>query len=593
MTKTAVIYLRVSTERQARKGGGAEGYSIPAQREACQRKAEALGAEVLNEYLDAGESARSADRPSLNQMLADLATPIGAADYVIVHKLDRLARNRGDDVAINMAIRESGAQLISCTENIDDTPSGALMHSIMAGIAEFYSKNLAVEVKKGLRQKARTGGTPGRTPPGYLNTRHVVDGQEIRTVEIDPERAPHIEWMFKAYATGEYTISELQKDMEARGCRSRQTPKQPARPYSRSQIHRYLSSPYYVGVVRYGGVEYEGNHPPLIDLDTYRQVQTMLATNRTAGDRSQHHKHYLKGSLFCGHCGAKMALTHSRGRNDVYSYFYCLGRNKNRTDCQQGFVAVSRAEQAVEDHYRRYQMDPTVIGGMRDALTSHIEVSQSLNAKEVECQQRRLKKLDDERRKLLQAHYAEAIPVDLLKEEQTRIGTEQAQAERILASCSAEHEQMNLNLDKALDRISNVHVTYRISDDEGRRKLNQGLFEKIFIVDTDISGADLAQPYHQLLDDDIEGRISAEQQLPPEELFKADAPATVDYEAREATDDDIAAALLAQVDWHPYERPYGPLPVDERNPAAYKSRRGSNLTLLAARVGQRSNHHEL
>ncbi len=586
MTKTAVIYLRVSTERQARKGGGTEGFSIPAQREACHRKAKALGVTIINEYLDAGESARSADRPSLKQMLADLATPTGAAEFVIVHKLDRLARNRGDDVAINMAIRDAGAALVSCTENIDDTPSGALMHSIMAGIAEFYSKNLAVEVKKGLQQKARTGGTPGRTPPGYLNAGRIVDGQEVRIVEIDPERAPHIEWMFKSYATGDYTISDLQRELESRGCRSRKTPKVPSKPYSRSQIHRYLSSPYYVGVVTYGGVEYEGNHQPLIDLDTFRTVQTMLATNRTAGDRSYRHQHYLKGSLFCGHCGAKMTLTRSRGRNArIYPYFYCLGRNKGRTDCQQAFIAVKQAEAEVEKHYGRYQISPAVIADMREAITSHIAASQALNAKEVERQKRRLKKLDDERRKLLQAHYADAVPVDLLKEEQSRIGAETAQAERIMASCATQFEVMNMSLEKALDKITNLHVSYRIADDEGRRKLNQALFEKLFIVDDEIAGADLAEPYQQLLDNDIEGRIRTEQQLPPQELFKTDSPETVSYERRAEIDTETVKDLLNQVDWHPYERPLGALPIDTTNPAAYYTRRGSNLTLLAEGVG--------
>ena len=581
MTKTAVIYLRVSTERQARRGGGSEGFSIPAQREACLRKAEDLGAEVVGEYLDAGESARSADRPQLQQMLSDLRTSVAPADFVIVHKLDRLARNRGDDVAINLAIREAGAALVSCTEQIDATPTGALMHTVFAGFAEYYSNNLAVEVKKGQLQKARTGGTPGRVPPGYLNTRQILNGQEIRTVEIDPERAPHIEWMFKAYATGEYTLSELTAELESRGCKSRQTPKMPSKPFSRSQVHRYLSNKYYVGVVHYSGVDYEGNHPALIDLDTFRTVQAVLKTNRTAGDRAQHHQHYLKGSLWCGGCGAKMALTHSKGRSKVYTYFYCLGRNKKRTDCQQGSVGIARAEQAVEEHYRGFQFDPAWIEATHTAIRNHIELTQTLNVKEVERQTRRLAKLDRERRKLLQAYYDDALPADLLREEQDRIATEQRKAEKLIASCTAEYERMNRNLDRAIDKITNLHVTYRISDDEGRRKINQGFFEKLFIVEDGVSGSDLAAPYAQLLDADLEGRIRAEQQLSAEELFKTDDTTNVEYEAREETDNEVAARLLSQIDWHPWERPHGPMPVDKKNPAAYERRRGSNLTLLA------------
>ena len=82
--------------------------------------------------------------------------------YVIVHKVDRLARNRLDDAQIHLMIQQAGAELVSATENIDETPSGMLLHGIMSSIAEFYSRNLAHEVVKGMEQKAKTGGTPAR-----------------------------------------------------------------------------------------------------------------------------------------------------------------------------------------------------------------------------------------------------------------------------------------------------------------------------------------------------------------------------------------------------------------------------------------------
>ena len=109
-TKRAVIYLRVSTAEQAHGDGASEGYSIPAQREACTRKAHDLGASVVAEFVDRGESARSAARPDLQRMLAQLAEHKDV-DFVIVHKVDRLARNRADDVAIQMGIEKAGARL--------------------------------------------------------------------------------------------------------------------------------------------------------------------------------------------------------------------------------------------------------------------------------------------------------------------------------------------------------------------------------------------------------------------------------------------------------------------------------------------------
>src|SRR5688500_18033917 len=164
---TAVIYLRVSTKEQAERGGESEGFSIPAQREACLRKAQSLGARVVGEFVDRGESARSADRPELQRMLQFIGEQ--PVTFAIVHTVDRLARNRVDDVEINVVLRAAGVQLVSCTENIDETPSGMLLHGIMSSISEFYSLNLATETRKGMRQKARSGGTPGMAPFGYIN----------------------------------------------------------------------------------------------------------------------------------------------------------------------------------------------------------------------------------------------------------------------------------------------------------------------------------------------------------------------------------------------------------------------------------------
>ncbi len=154
-TLLAVSYLRVSTREQAERGGTDEGFSIPAQRDANQRKADELGARIVREFVDAGESARSADRDGLQDMLAFITA--SRVQFCIVHKLDRLARNRADDVEIHQALLAAGVTLVSATESIDQTPSGMLVHGIMSSIAEFYSRNLATEVTKGMQQKLAQG----------------------------------------------------------------------------------------------------------------------------------------------------------------------------------------------------------------------------------------------------------------------------------------------------------------------------------------------------------------------------------------------------------------------------------------------------
>ena len=260
--------------------------------------------------MDKGESAKTADRPDLQAML-QFVRELGSISYVIVHKVDRLARSREDDVAINLAIRHAGAQLVSATENIDETPSGKLLHGIMATIAEFYSSNLALEAKKGMRQKAKLGGTPGLAPLGYLNVRQRIEGREIRTVAIDPERAPLIQWMFEAYASGAWTMSQIQEELDGRGLRIPATAKRPARPVSIQHIDKMLVNRYYLGYVKFEGVWYEGRHPALLDQATFDRVQAVRIARALAREKTQKHPHYLKGSVFCGRCGFR-ARHHQR-----------------------------------------------------------------------------------------------------------------------------------------------------------------------------------------------------------------------------------------------------------------------------------------
>ncbi len=181
---------------------------------------------------------------------------------MIIHKLDRLARDMNVHTVTWKQLDDSRTALISCSEPLGNSAQEKFMRSIMAANATFYSDNLGDEVRKGLQQKVLLGGTPGYCKLGYLNEVKLIEGREVKKIILDPERAPHIEWAFKAFATGDWSISDITAELERRGLRNRTTASRPGKPLTRSQVHRTLSSPYYLGKVPFKGVIYNGLPTP-------------------------------------------------------------------------------------------------------------------------------------------------------------------------------------------------------------------------------------------------------------------------------------------------------------------------------------------
>lgn len=494
-TLRAVLYLRVSTEEQAKTGGEAEGYSIPYQRKECRSKAAALGAAVVGEYVDAGESARSSNRPELQRMLGDLRSK--HVDLVIVHKIDRLARNRDDDVDINRAIAQAGAKLVSAAEPIDDSPSGRLLYNVMADVAQYHSDNLAVEVLKGMTTKATTGGTPYRAPLGYLNHKEIrPDGSIVRTVVVDDHRAPLVRWAFEAYAMGDWTTITLREALEQKGLTSRPTPRKPAKPISLNTLTHMLHNPYYTGIVVYRGAYHQGKHQPLVTIETWLRVQDVLAAHHLTSEKTRKHPHYLKGTIFCGGCGHRLVYSRNTGNGGTYEYFFCLARRAKRTNCLRSAIRVDAIEAGVERFYSVFRLHPNQVAELRVAIHFELQASQAQAKDEAQRAARRLQHAEDQQRKLLEAHYAGAVPLDLLKTEMHRLTREQANATTQLHSAETALTELQNQLDRVLHVAEHCEQHYAQAPPAIRRQINQGLFQKLYIShDGHVERAEFTEPF--------------------------------------------------------------------------------------------------
>ncbi len=159
--KRAAVYVRVSSEEQV------AGYSLAAQERAATTICDQHEWEAVT-YREEGRSARTGDeskRPVFRQMMADAEA--GRINVVIVHKLDRFARNRRVAFDAFERLAKTGVGFVSIAENMDySTPAGQLMLTMLVGMAQFYSDNLSFETKKGKGERKAQGFPDGLLPFG-------------------------------------------------------------------------------------------------------------------------------------------------------------------------------------------------------------------------------------------------------------------------------------------------------------------------------------------------------------------------------------------------------------------------------------------
>lgn len=579
----AVAMYRVSTLSQANTSADDEGFSIQAQREYCERKAGDISATIVREFIDRGKSARTANRPGLQELLQYIEDDPDI-QYVIVHKLDRLARNRADDVALNLFFAKHGVKLVSATENIDDTPSGKLVHGIMSDIAEFYSANLSEEAKKGLRKKVDVGGTPGKAPIGYKNVRDTRDFKNIGIVVVDDFAGPLVTKAFELYDTGICTIADITDALNDAGLRLPANRKLPERRLRPQTVHHMLHNKYYTGIVTYNGVESQGEHTPLIDMATFERVNALLAVRDQNKDKSRKRPHHLKGNLFCAVCGRRLGIVVPTNRHgNSYPYFYCLGRQSDKASCSQGYMPIGEVEQSVRAYWKRVHLPAERITAIRQAVLENFAGKHATAEVEVEQHKARITKLERERQKNKEAYYADAIELPEFKADQDRIRREIASTEHQIAKLSIELGSITRALDEALSLLEDPQALYDATPDGLKTLLVQTVFEKIWIMDGSVAGTELTEPFEELLT--LEARMAVVEEAASEP--HSDEQGSDEAATYYRTGSSVMRLLSGLEDsWERLhvERPQGFLPVDGKNP---RPRRvvGSNLMHLVGVTG--------
>ncbi|QJU11415.1 hypothetical protein FBF25_03925 [Candidatus Saccharibacteria bacterium oral taxon 488] len=265
-----------------------------------------------------------------------------------------------------------------------------------------------------------------------------------------------------------------------------------------------LSNPYYTGLVIFGGATYQGKHQPLISTELWSKVEAIRHGRSHAKEKPAIRTHYLKGSLFCGQCGSPLSYEISRNRlGNYYQYFYCLGRQARKNGCTFVAIQAHHAEQLVEDHWATITLPDKTLTTVRELVISHLDTILKEHNHQAHQAETTLAEATAHSERLMQAYYAGAIDVELLRKEQDRIRTDRTTAERQLRHLQTSRDKLHTALDQCLSVLHNGQQQYLAATDNSRRDLNQAVFDKIYLDDDEITNSQHKAVYHYLLDSNL------------------------------------------------------------------------------------------
>ena len=324
-------YIRVSTKKQG------DGVSLEVQKNDIIEFARKHNLIIIGWFVEK-KSASKGFRPQFNRMIEQLYSK--EADGFIAHKIDRMMRNRNDWAIINELI-DDGCEVLSADGTTLDDVNGRFMGDIQAAVATRYSSNLAEEAKKGLYGRLKQGYYPFHAPLGYL------DHGAGKTKSIDPVKAPYIKQLFDLYINQGYTLRSLVDEMYKRGLRNGR-----GNQLSKNSIAKILKNPFYTGIMQVKGQQFKGNHKPLITMNDYNKVQSIMAGKTNTKLRK--HSFLFRKMLNCKGCGYKLIGELQKGN----VYYRC-----HIEDCKTTSIRESTVTYFTENMLKTIQI------GEREAET--------------------------------------------------------------------------------------------------------------------------------------------------------------------------------------------------------------------------------
>ena len=378
------IYARKSTEEDDRQVLSIEAQLVELKEFAAKEKLE-----IVASFQEA-KTAKEPGRTKFAEMLSLIEK--GKADGIISWHPDRLARNSVDGGRIiHFVDRGLIKSLKFPTFWFEPTPQGLFMLNIAFGQSKYFVDNLRENVKRGLRQKIRNGVWPGWAPVGYLNN------PKTRMIDIDKNKAPKIKRLFELYATGEYTLKSL-----ANWCKEKELRGNLGKEIAVSNVQKILNNPFYIGLMKYKGEIFEGQHEPLISKKLFDKCQEVMSKRGKVQEARKHNFAFL-GLMKCASCGASITAETQKGHN----YYRCT---KKKGLCQEKhYLREEQLTEQIKSFLQKVSLSNQDTEKVLAALDSEQEQAKQQAQSKVKNLKEQLKQIETKLAKLLDLFLNDAL----------------------------------------------------------------------------------------------------------------------------------------------------------------------------------------
>jgi site-specific DNA recombinase len=372
--KTCINYCRVSSADQL------EGTSLDTQEQLCREYAARSGIEVLEIFMERGESAKTANRTELNRAIAFCSRRKNRVDYFLVYKLDRFARNQEDHVTVRAMLRRSKTELRSVTEPIDDSPIGRAMEGVLSVFAEFDNNVRTERTKAGMLARLRQGVWCWPPPLGYHRP---ASGSNISP---DPTTAPHIRYAFEEFSRGFITYRALAERLATRGlCTSSR------KPILYQTVERIIKNPLYCGIMEVWGEKHRGSFIPIVSEELWLRCQERFSepSPHSAPRAANNPLFPLRRLVRCSHCFEPLTGScpkNKQGRSYAYYHHWRPGCPSARAipkhKLEQSFIDMLRENTPAPETLSTWRL--VVLDTLKQRIlvnrTHHAQVERALDA---------------------------------------------------------------------------------------------------------------------------------------------------------------------------------------------------------------------